>query len=166
VESKVLFSEFGWQYGGLAIDEMVREIGLPVGHRYRFQHLFLTFEKVGNGDVEAVHLRSLKSGEIEAPVERIVERFKFRQFHFVVSLQRIAAGGDIERDFRQRGFEAHDGVGLFGGIGCRDAGQLQHPGDVGDVFFAGFDSFSVGAEIVVLLRQSDTALVGLPDHGV
>ena len=79
---------------------------------------------------------------------------------------RVAAGGDIERHFRQCRFETHDGVGLFGRISGGDAGQLQHPGDMGDIFFAGFDGFGVGAEVVVFFGQAEPALVGLSDYGV
>ena len=73
VESEVFILEFRRQNGGLAVDEMEGEIGLPVGHGHGFQERFLAFEKIRHRDVEALHGRGLKRGEVKAPVERVGE---------------------------------------------------------------------------------------------
>ncbi len=144
---------------------MKREVRNPVRHGYALQQAFLTLEEVGNGNVEILHGRGLDRFEVQAPAERIGQALELGEGHLVVNLHRIAPGGDVEREFRDRSFEPHDGVGLFCGVGRRNAGQLQHARHVRNVLFAGFDSFRVVSEIVIFFGESEAALVGLTNHG-
>ena len=166
VEGEVFIDEFSGKHGGFAVDEVIGQVILPVVERHAFQQLGFALEKVRHGDVQAFHGWRVKSREVEIPVESVVERFEVRELHFVVNRHGIAPRSDIQGSFRQGGFDTHDSGGLLGGVRRRNADQLQHAGDMGDVFFAGFDGFGVGAEIIILLRQPDATLVGLADYGV
>ena len=106
-------------------------------------------KKSGHATFRFLHGWRLKRCEIKTPVEGIVQRLEVGELHLVVHLDRIAARGDVERSLGQRGFEAHDGVGLFIRVGRGNTEQLHHARDVRDILFARFDGFGIGAEVVI-----------------
>src|SRR3546814_8877751 len=62
-------------------------------------------------------------------------------------------------DLGQARFESDHGVGLLGGVGGRNAGQLQH---LGHVLLVGVELvLLVGVEVVALVGQAQAALHGV-----
>ena len=64
---------------------------------------------------------------------------------------------DGEGSFGEAGLDGHHGVGIFGGLRFGFSGEDKHFVDVVDVLLTLLYGFGVGAEVVVALRQAQSA---------
>jgi len=64
-------------------------------------------------------------------------RLQLREGSVVVGSYRIAQGYIVERSLGQFRFHAHDGLRGGGGSFLVPSGELEHGGNVDDVFFRG-----------------------------
>ena len=82
----------------------------------------------------------------------------------VVDLVGIAPRHQLERPFGQAGLEAHYGLRVGSSLLRPLAQQLQHLLDMLHILVPQLDGFRVVFEIIIAVRQTQTALIGLRNH--
>ena len=152
-------SEFATEF-----EQLPLQINLPVGER-RLLHLPVDFlHELGLVNVHVDIGGNLLVLEIGGPVEVRSHRLQLRERGVVIGRRGIAQGDVVERSFGKFGFHRHDGLRR----GCRGflvpSRELEHRGDMLDIFFARFLEARLGLQVVVAIGQAETAGADVGQH--
>ena len=158
VEVEVLVVEGVGKVARFGGEEVVAEIGLEGGGVDGVELIRQLGPEVGGGVVNLGDARRVdgvfKVGEAGAGEGG--EGFDGLE---VIGLLRLAHVDDAERSLGECGLQSHDVCRVNLGLGGRAAGEGEHLGDVSDVLGANLGVLVAGAQVVVLLRQAEAALL-------
>ncbi len=89
---------------------------------------------------------------------------ELRHGHLVIDLVRVAPVGAVHRRVRERRLDVHHGLGFGGGFRGIVAHQLEHVRHVLEILPAQLLRLVVVVAIILAVRQTESALLGLGDH--
>ena len=158
VEVEVLVVEGVGQVARFGGEEVVAEVGLDGGDVGGFELILQLGPEVGGGVVDLGDARRV-NGVFKVGEAGAGERHEGFDGLEVIGLLGIAHVDDAEGGLGEGGLQGHDVCGVNLGLGGRSAGEGEHLGDVGDVLGADLGVLVAGAQVVVLLRQAEAALL-------
>ena len=159
VEAEVLVDEGRGQHGGGPMREVPAEVGFEIGGRRRGHHGVERLEELGLGDVDRVNRRCADAFEVRGPVEGGRELLQLRRRHLVVERGGVAPRHGIEGRLGKCRFDAHHRAGRGRRIARIRSEQRDHLPDMFHVLLPQLDRLRVVAEVVVAIRQAESALV-------
>ncbi len=107
---KILIDKRFVQIGGVEFDQVPAAIGLPICHRYRFDHRTDLFKEQGLADVQAVEFTKPALGEVVWPGKTRRCGNQFFNSHFVVGFLRVAHLQTAHRRFGKPCFDLKHGL--------------------------------------------------------
>jgi len=166
IEIEILRLERRRQYRDRAMNHMPGEVRLHVVEAGRADHTVESFEELRHADIELLERRRAFFSEVARPFKARSQTRQVLHGHGVVGVIRIAPRHAFQREFGQLGLDRHHHLGLRFRIPSgvlRLGQQIEHIGHMLGIFRPQIDGARVRLEIVVAIRQADSALVDIGD---
>ena len=160
VEGEARVDEPAGKIGRARAGQVPLQIALPGVEVLRAELRIQRFEELGFGDVERVQPGKAHALEVAAPVQRRRQRLELGPGHAVVELVGVAPIHSRERRLGQSRLHLHDRARGGG----RLADQLEDLAHMLEVALPGLLRFRVLVEVVVAVREPETAGIDEGDH--